>query len=210
MSQTIIIKMGGKDIYQNSSKKHPQKNYRDGFGDYCCIPGCQSAFYDANRVKTDIAIFELPKHPALRQKWLLRKLLKDIGVLEELTDLVKRKMSWFVNFILTQSRFWYLWEDTGRHIYQKVHRRCLNLNLRRRKRKENQRKPPKSRNNQETSGEFETESESSDSQCYSDVSNSVVDFPEDIDNTSKLRAENESLRCKIGHLELENIAGRKY
>ena len=83
--------MGGKDIYQNSSKKHPQKNYRDGFGDYCCIPGCQSALYDANRVKIDIAIFELPKHPALRQKWLLRKLLKDIGVLEELTDLVKTK-----------------------------------------------------------------------------------------------------------------------
>ena len=35
-------------------------------------------------------------------------------------------------------------------------------------------------------------------------SNSLVDFPEDIDNTSKLLAENESLRCKIEHLELEN------
>ena len=91
-----------------------------------------------------------------------------------------------------------------------MHRRCLNLNLRRRKRKENQRKPPKSRNSQETSGEFQTESESSDSQCYNDVSNSVVDFPKDIDNTSKFLAENESLRCKIGHLELENIEGRKY
>ena len=35
-------------------------------------------------------------------------------------------------------------------------------------------------------------------------SNFVVDFAEDIDNTSKLLAENESLRCKIEHLELEN------
>ena len=77
----------------------------------------------------------------------------------------------------------------------------MNLNLKRRKKKEN---PPKSRNNQETSSKFETESESSDSQCLVEASNSVVDFPEDIDNTSKLLAENESLRCKIEHLELEN------
>ena len=48
--------MGDKDIYQNSSRKYPQKNCRGGFGDYCCIPGCQSAFNNANRVKTDIAI----------------------------------------------------------------------------------------------------------------------------------------------------------
>ena len=59
-------------------------------------------------------------------------------------------------------------------------------------------------NNQETSSEFETNSESSDSQCFGDASNSVVDFPEDIDNTSNFLAENESLRCKIEHLELEN------
>ena len=36
------------------------------------------------------------------------------------------------------------------------------------------------------------------------MSNSAVDFPEDIDNTSKFLAENESLRCKIEHFELEN------
>ena len=36
----------------------------------CCIPGCQSAFYDASRVKTDAALFKLPKHPALHKKWL--------------------------------------------------------------------------------------------------------------------------------------------
>ena len=49
--------MSDKEIYQNSSKKRPQKNYRGGFGDYCCIPGCQSVFYDAKR------------DPALRKKW---------------------------------------------------------------------------------------------------------------------------------------------
>ena len=71
--------------------------------------------------------------------------------------------------------------------------------------KKKERKPPKSsNNNQEISSEFETESESSDSQCFGDASNSVVDSPEDIGNTIKLLAENESLRCKIGHLELKN------
>ena len=70
--------------------------------------------------------------------------------------------------------------------------------------KKKERKPPKPRNNQETSSEFETESESSDSQCFVDASNSVVDFPEETDNTSKLLTENESLRCKIEHLELKN------
>ena len=62
--------MSDKEIYQNSSKKRPQKNYRGGFGDYCGIPGCKSVFYDANRVKTGIALFKLPKDPALRKKWL--------------------------------------------------------------------------------------------------------------------------------------------
>ena len=70
MSHAIIIKMDDKEIYQNSSKKHSQKNYRGSFGDYCCIPRCQSAFYDANRVKTGIGLFKLPKHQALCKKWL--------------------------------------------------------------------------------------------------------------------------------------------
>ena len=61
--------MSDKEIHQNSSKKCPQKNYRDGFGYYCCIPGCQSAFYDAKRVKTGIALFKLQKDTALRKKW---------------------------------------------------------------------------------------------------------------------------------------------
>ena len=70
--------------------------------------------------------------------------------------------------------------------------------------KKKERKLFKSRNNQETSTEFETDSESSDSQCFGDVSNSAVEFPEDTDNTSKILAENESLGCKIAHLEIEN------
>ena len=70
--------------------------------------------------------------------------------------------------------------------------------------KKKERKLFKSRNNQETSTEFETDSESSGSQCFGDASNSVVEFPEDIDNTSKILAKNESLGCKIAHLEIEN------
>ena len=62
--------MSDTEIYQNSSRKRSQKNYRGGFGNYCCIAGCQSAFYDANRVKTGTALFKLPKDPALRKKWL--------------------------------------------------------------------------------------------------------------------------------------------
>ena len=70
--------------------------------------------------------------------------------------------------------------------------------------KKKERKLPKPCNNQETSSEFETDSESSDSQCFGDAPNPLVHFPEDIDNTSKLPAENEGLRCKFKHLELEN------
>ena len=46
--------MRDKETYQNSRKRRLQKDYRDSFGDYCCIPGYLSAFYDANRVKTGI------------------------------------------------------------------------------------------------------------------------------------------------------------
>ena len=88
----------------------------------------------------------------------------------------------------------------GRHIYPSV-RLVFEFKP---KEKKKERKPPKPRNNQETSSEFETESESSDSQCFGDASNSAVDFPEDTENTSKLLAQNERLRCKIEHLELEN------
>ena len=55
----ITIIMSDKEIYQNSSKKRTQKNYRGVFGDYCCIPGCQSAFYDVKKVKTVFPLFKL-------------------------------------------------------------------------------------------------------------------------------------------------------
>ena len=98
--------MSDKEIHQNLSKKRPQKNCRGGFGVYCCISGCQSAFYDTNRVKTGIDFLNCQKIQYCVTNSC--KLLKDIGVLEELINLVKRKKSWFVNFILTQSKFEYL------------------------------------------------------------------------------------------------------
>ena len=60
--------MSDKEIHQNLSKKGPQKNCRGGFGVYCCISGCLSAFYDTNRVKTGIVLFKLSKDPALCNK----------------------------------------------------------------------------------------------------------------------------------------------
>ena len=62
--------MSEKEIYKNLCKKRHQKNYRGSFGNYCCTAGCQSAFYDANRVKTGIVPFKLPKNAAFRKKWL--------------------------------------------------------------------------------------------------------------------------------------------
>ena len=47
-----------------SSKKRPEKNCSAGFGDYCCIPECKSAFYtkrDGKRVKTGFSLFKFPK-----------------------------------------------------------------------------------------------------------------------------------------------------
>ena len=62
--------MSDKEIYQNSSKKCLQKNYRGGYGYYCWIPGCQSAFFDGNSIKAGTALFELPKDPGLPKKRL--------------------------------------------------------------------------------------------------------------------------------------------
>ena len=61
-------------MYASSSKQRPSKNYSGGYGDYCCIPGCKSAFYDSNREKTGIALFKLPKETNLQ-----KKRLKEIG-----------------------------------------------------------------------------------------------------------------------------------
>ena len=186
--------MSDKDIYQNSCKKSPEKNYRGGFGDYCYIPGCKSAFYDANRVKTGIALFKLPKDRALRKKWLqVIKRYRRTGGADKFSK-TKKVMVYpkQIRVSLGIGRMTYLPGSVPSVFEFKPEE------------KKNERKPPKPRNNQEASSEFETESKSSDSQCFGNASNSVVDFSEYIDNTSKLLAENESLRCKIEHLELEN------
>ena len=53
------------EVYSNcSSQKSKEKNCSAGFGDYCCIPEFQSAFYtkrDGKRVKTGISLFRFPK-----------------------------------------------------------------------------------------------------------------------------------------------------
>ena len=81
--------MSEKEIYKNLCKKRHQKNYRGSFGNYCCTAGCQSAFYDANRVKTGIVPFKLPKNAALRKKWL--QVIKRYRRTKEMINLVKRK-----------------------------------------------------------------------------------------------------------------------
>ena len=165
--------MSDKEIYQNLSQKRLQKNYSGGFGDYCCIPGCQSAFYDANRVKTGIALFKLPKDPPLRKKWLqVTERYWRTGGADNFNKTKKVRVCEF-HFNPKQ-----IWPSLG--IGRKTYLPGIVSSLFECKteEKKNERKPPKSRNNHETSSEFETESESSDSQCFGDVPNSVL---EDID-----------------------------
>ena len=38
-----------------TSWKRPKKSLVGGFGNYCCVHGCKSAFYDKNREKTNIS-----------------------------------------------------------------------------------------------------------------------------------------------------------
>ena len=43
------------EFYSNcSSKKRPEKKFSAGFGDYCCIPECESAFYTKRDGKTSL------------------------------------------------------------------------------------------------------------------------------------------------------------
>ena len=41
-----------------TSRKRPKKNLVGGFGNYCCVLGCKSAFYDKNREKTNISLLK--------------------------------------------------------------------------------------------------------------------------------------------------------
>ena len=172
--------MSDKEITSKFTQETSSEKF--GFGDYCSIPGCQSAFYDANRVKTGIAIFKLPKDPALRKKWLqVIKRYRRTGGTDKFSKTKKVMVCGFhfnpkqIRVSLGIGRKTYLPESVPSVFEFKPEE------------KKKERKPPKPRNNQETSSEFETESESSDFQCFGDASNSVVDFPEDIDNTSNTR-----------------------
>ena len=191
--------MSDKEIHQNLSKKRPQKNCRGGFGVYCCISGCQSAFYDTNRVKTGIVLFKLSKDPVLCNKQLqVIKRYRRAGRADKFSETEKVMVCEF-HFNPKQIR---ISLRKGRKTY--LPGRVPSVFEFKSEEKKKERKPPKPRNNQETSSEFETDSKSSDSQCFGDASNSAADFPEDIQNASKLLAENEILRCKTEHLELEN------
>ena len=57
---------------ESSSKtlrKRPKKYLVGGFGNYCCVPDCKSAFYDKNREKTNTFLFTIPKREVQRKKW---------------------------------------------------------------------------------------------------------------------------------------------
>ena len=53
-----------------TSRKRPKKNLVGRLGNYCCVPGCETAFYDKNREKTNISLLTIPKREDLRKKWL--------------------------------------------------------------------------------------------------------------------------------------------
>ena len=127
--------MSNTERYQNLSKKRPQKNYRDGFGDYCCISGFQSVFYDANRIKTGISHFKLSEDPALCKKCLqVIKRYRRTGGADKFS---KTKKVMVCEFHLNSKQIRVSLGIGKRHICQEVYRRCLILNLKRRKKKEN-------------------------------------------------------------------------
>ena len=118
----------------------------------------------------------MPKDPALRKKWLrVIKRYTRTGGADKFS-----KMKQVMVFKL--------------HVNSKQNRVSLGIDKKRYlpgsvpsvfefkpEEKKKERKPPKPRNNQETSSEFETDFGSSDSQCFGEASNSVVDFLEAID-----------------------------
>ena len=47
-----------------------QKKLFGRLGNYCCVHGCKSAFYNKNRDKTNIPLFSVPERESLRREWL--------------------------------------------------------------------------------------------------------------------------------------------
>lgn len=58
------------ESYSSSSKTRPEKNLSGSYSNYCCIPGCTSAFYNSNREKTGISLFSAPAKDPERKRWL--------------------------------------------------------------------------------------------------------------------------------------------
>ena len=57
-----------KESSSTTSKR--SKNLVIGFGNYCSVTGCKSAFYDKNSENTNISLFTVFKTEDLRNKWL--------------------------------------------------------------------------------------------------------------------------------------------
>ena len=58
------------ECYVGSSRKRPKKNLSGGFGEYCSVPGCKSAYFDSNREKTGISLFKIPSKDPDRRNWI--------------------------------------------------------------------------------------------------------------------------------------------
>ena len=138
----------------------------------------QSAFYDANRIKTGISHFKLPKDPALCKKCLqVIERYRRAGGADKFSK-TKKFMVCEFHFKPKQIR---VSLGIGRKTYLPGSVPSV-FDFKPEERKK-ERKSFKPRNNQETSSEFETESEPL-ILSFGDTSDSVADFPEDTDNTT--------------------------
>ena len=118
----------------------------------------------------------MPKDPALRKKWLqVIKRYTRTGGADKFSK--KKKVMVFQLHFNSEQIQVPLGIDKKRYLPGSV----PSVFEFKPEEKKKERKPPKPRNNQETSSEFETDSGSSDSQCFGEASNSVVDFLEAID-----------------------------
>ena len=118
----------------------------------------------------------MPKDAALRKKWLrVIKRYTRTGGADKFSKM-KKVMVFELHFKSKQNRV-SLGIDKKRYLPGSV----PSVFEFKPEEKKKERKPLKPRNNEETSSEFETDSGSSDSQCFGEASNSVVDFLEAID-----------------------------
>ena len=51
----------------NNFKKTSENNLVSGFGNYCRVPGCKSAFSYKNRENTNISLFTIPKRGSKKE-----------------------------------------------------------------------------------------------------------------------------------------------